>query len=451
MVDKANLTEERIRAIAAPSAGEYVLWDSKISGFGVRCFPSGRKVFILMYRPAGGGRAATKRRMTLGDIEKVKLGAARSAAQTYLGQIAGGADPQADRKAVARRDAARLDRALESYETHLKKRHVVHAEQIVRNLKRYMPGPIDQIDLPSIDRQLIAARIAKIEEQSVADTAMQKTSKTSGALKKSVSKVKRRVGGPGAAADFRTKAHTFFNWAVGRGLMYANPLAGWRRERITRAQMTGRTGRALSDAEIKIVWGACEKVAKPYGDYVRLLLLTGQRRTEASLLQWDDIDAGTGIWTIPAGVAKNGRAHAVPLTVEARLLVDRQPRFAENPYVFSGRNKGSAISNWSKRQGELVKLSGVSFTLHDLRRTFRSGLRKLGVDSELAEMMLNHAREELIEIYDREPKTDERREAAELWAKHVGSLVEPPADAPNVIPIHSRSTPQSPHLRATSI
>lgn len=438
--DKANLTEERIRAIPAPATGEYVLWDSKISGFGVRCFPSGRKVFILMYRPAGGGRAAPKRRMTLGEFEKVKLGAARSAAQNYLGQIATGADPQADRKAVARREASRLDRALESYELHLKRRHVVHAEQIIRNLKRYMPGPIDQMDLASVDRQLMAARIAKIEEQSVKDTAMRTTAKAAGGVKENISKVKRKVGGPGAAADFRTKAHTFFNWAVGRGLIYANPLAGWRRERVTRAQMTGRTGRALSDAEIKKVWDGCGQVVEPYGDFIRILILTGQRRTETSLIRWQDIDAGGATWTIPAAVAKNGRQHAVPLALEAREIIGRQSRLAGNPYVFAGRNTGSAISNWTKRQAKLVEVSGVSFTLHDLRRTFRSGLRRLGVDSELAEMMMNHAREELVEIYDREPKTDERRAAADLWAAHVQRIAEPSSDAPNVIPMVARSS-----------
>ena len=437
MVDRANLTEDRIRTITPPKAGEYVLWDSKVTGFGVRCFPSGRKVYILMYRPVGGGRKAPKRRMKLGGVDSVKLAAARTAAQNYLGQIAIGGDPQADRKAVARREASRVDHALESYEAHLRQRHVVHAAQIIRNLKRYMPGPLDQVDLPSIDRQAIAARIAKIEQQTVQETPMRTKAKTPGGVRESVSKVKRKVGGPGAAADFRTKAHTFFNWAVSRGLIYANPLAGWRRERTTRAQMTGRTGRALTGDEIKAVWTACGDVAPPYGDFVRLLMLTGQRRTETACMRWEDVDLDGWTWTIPATVAKNGRRHVVPLPIEAVKVLSGQKRFLGNPHVFAGRNAGSAISNWSKRQGRLVRQSGVSFTLHDLRRTFRSGLRQVGVETELAEMMLNHARAELVEIYDREPRMAERKVAAERWAEHLGAIVAPAPQASNVVELRT--------------
>ncbi len=425
MVDRANLTEERIRAIVVPADGEYVLWDSKLTGFGVRCFPSGRKVFVLMYRPAGTGRAGPKRRMKLGEFGKVKLADARSAAQTFLGQVAGGGDPQADRKAVARRAAARLDHALDSYQKHLERRRVVHAAQIVRNLKRYMPGPLDKVDLASIDRQAIASRVARIETQAVKNTTMRTTSKTSTGLREKVSTVKRRVGGPGAAADFRTKAHTFFGWAVSQGLIYANPLAGWRRERVTRAQMNDRKGRALADHEIKAVWSACDAVAAPYGDYVRMLLLTGQRRTETARMRWYDIDVAAGTWIIPADVAKNGRLHVVPLPPVALQTVQRQTRHAKNLHVFPGHKVGSAISNWSKRHAKLVEESGVSFTLHDLRRTFRSGLRRLGVDSELAEMMLNHARADLVEIYDREPRTAERHAAAQKWAEHIATLNSP--------------------------
>lgn len=432
MADKVNLTEERIRAILPPESGEYVLWDSKLTGFHVRCFPSGRKVYNLVYRKAGSGRNGKKRRMTLGAVDTVKLADARSAAQGFLGQVAGGGDPQEDRKALARRAAARLDHALGAYHESLKRRKIVHADQIVRQLRRYMPGPLDQIDLGSLDRQTIAQRIAKIEKQQVViETEQRKSAKKSdGGGESRVSRVKRKVGGVGAAADFRTKAHTFFSWAVSQGLIYANPLAGWRRERTTRAQRVERRGRALSTDEIKAVWNACDEVAAPYGDYIRTLMLTGQRRTETALMRRIDLDLDVGTWTIPAHVAKNGRQHVVPLPDEAVQILSRQERFVGNPYVFAGGNVGSHMSNYSRRQEQLVLQSGVSFTLHDLRRTFRSGLRQLGTDTEIAEMMLNHTRSELIEIYDREPRMAERRTAACQWAEHVTSLSGPPEPEP---------------------
>jgi integrase len=432
MGDRVTLTEDRIRAFPPPERGEAVLWDATVTGFGVRCFPvgrkypAGRKVFILMYRPRSIANPP-KRRMTIGEFGSISLYDARAAAKSYLGQVAMGGDPQAARKEVARRQASRLDVAIEAYGRHLERRHVVHAAQIVRNLKRYMPGPLDKVELPAIDRHCMAQQIAKIEAQAVGDAVMRKRSRTKQGEKTSTANVRRKIGGPGAAADFRTKAHTFFNWAVGQGLIYANPLAGWRRERLTRVQLTNRTGRALSDDEIKAVWDVCDLVPAPYGDFVRLLLLTGQRRTETSRIRWSDVDVRARTWTIPETVAKNGRRHVVPLPAEAYVLLMRQPRSNHSEFVFAGRNGGSSISNWSKRHGALVKKAGVSFTLHDLRRTFRSGLRKVGVDTELAEMMLNHSRAELVEIYDREPLLAERSQAAERWAQYVMRLVSPAA------------------------
>jgi integrase len=393
MAERVSLTEERIKALKAPETGEAILWDRDIRGFGVRAYPSGRKVFILFYRPNGGGRSAPQRRMTLGEAGSLKLGDARAAARRYLGQIAAGGDPQAQRKEASRREAARLDKALDAYEEYLKSRRVVNTRHILSLLRRELLS-FGKIDVAAIDRQMVAGRVAKLEERKQ----------------------------PGAAQDLRAKATTFFNWAVTRGLVYANPLAGWRRERATRAQITARTGRALVAAEIKSVWRACGNVTAPYGDYVRTLLLLGQRRTETVLMRWRDVDLTHGIWTIPATDAKNGREHRVPLPPFAAEIIRRQRRWAGCPYVFAGRH-GKPMAGWSKRHPELVKQAGVTFTLHDCRRTFRSGLRMLGVETELAELMLNHTRADLLERYDREPRWPEREAAAALWADHVSALV----------------------------
>jgi integrase len=394
MSERIRLTEERVRTLQPPATGETVLWDSEVSGFGLRCYPSGRKVFILYYRANGGGRAAPKRRMTIGEAGSVKLADARGAAQQYLGQIAAGGDPQAQRKEAARRQAARLDKALEAYEQYLAGRQVVNQKHILSLLRRELLRPLGKVDLAAIDRQKIADRVTRLEDQ------LQ----------------------PGAAQDLRAKATTFLNWAVNRGLIYANPLAGWRRERATRAQITARRGKALASGEIKALWRACGAVSAPFGDYVRILLLLGQRRKETAHMRWCDLDLENGAWTIPAAHAKNGRGHRVPLPPFALTIIRRQPRWAECPYVFAGRG-GKPMSGWSKHQASLIAKSGVKFTLHDCRRTFRSGLRLVGMDSELAELMLNHARADLIERYDREPRLEERSRAATAWADHVAGLV----------------------------
>jgi integrase len=81
------------------------------------------------------------------------------------------------------------------------------------------------------------------------------------------------------------------------------------------------------------------------------------------------------------------------------------------------------MSGWTTRLRELVNKSGVEFTLHDCRRTFRSGLSRVGVDREIAELMLNHSRGDLVERYDREARTAARAAAADKWATLVAQIV----------------------------
>ncbi|RED36215.1 integrase [Rhodopseudomonas thermotolerans] len=393
MANRVNLTEERIRTLQPPAKGEVVLWDADVGGFGVRCWPSGKKNYFLFYR-AGSGREAPQRRLYLGECGSLRLADARTAARRYLGQIAAGGDPQAERKEIRQREAARLDVAIDAYEKHLTGRGVVNAKTIVATLRRELLKPLGKVDAQTITRQTIVDRVAKLETQ-----------------KK-----------PGAAQDLRAKATTFLNWMVNAGLLSSNPLAGWRRDRRTRAQRTAQTGRRLEPDEIKAIWRGCSNVAAPYGDYVRVLLLLGQRRKETAFMRRADVDLGAGVWTIPETSTKNGRVHRVPLPPLALAIIKRQPKFAGSPYVFAGAG-GAAMTGWSKRHPKLVEACGVAFTLHDCRRTFRSGLTALHVDRDLAELMINHVGEELIETYDREPRWRERLQAAALWETYVETVI----------------------------
>jgi integrase len=266
---------------------------------------------------------------------------------------------------------------------------------IISLLRRELLGPLGKVDVQTIDRQMVADQVAKLEER-----------------KK-----------PGAAQDLRSKSATFLNWCVNRGLLRANPLGGWRRDCKTRAQFTTRIGRSLQESELEAIWRACSAVPAPYGDYVRILLLLGQRRKETALMKRAHVDFAKGVWTIPGAQTKNGREHRVPLPPFAVAILQRQKKWVGSDYVFAGAG-GKAMTGWSKRQPDLVKKCGFKWGLHDGRRTFRSGLSAAGVEEEVAEMMLNHTREELLETYDREPRWKERVEAGQRWAQYVAKVAE---------------------------
>lgn len=404
--DRVALTEDRVKAIKPPER-ETMVWDRDVRGFGVRCYPTGLKRYILQYRT--GGRQTPQRRITLGEAGSLRLADARDAARTYLGELAQGRDPQARLQQAARQEATRLGVLLDAYEAHLAARGVVNQQAIMSLLRRELLGGLGNVHAETIRRRDVADRVSKLEA----------------------------VGKPGAAQDLRAKATTFFGWAVNGDRIYANPLAGWRRERATRAQMAVRPGKSLSSEELKAVWQACSGVAAPFGDFVRFLFLTGQRKTETARMRRAHVDLESGVWTIPAKHAKNGREHRVPLPPLAVAIVKRQERHAGDPHIFA-TGTAKPMSGWTKRQDKLVECSGVEFTLHDCRRTFRSGLTALRVETELAEILLNHVRDDLIERYDREPRWAERMAAAGAWADHVAALVGADDPAGAVIDLAAR-------------
>jgi integrase len=383
---------------------------------------TGRKVFTLLYRAGGGGRGARLRWLTLGEVGAIGLADARDAAGIHLGAVAKGADPAAQRRETRRQARALLEPAIARYEEELWRRGVVRSRETSSLLRRELLEPFGNVDLATLDRATMVERVAAIE----------------------------RAGLPGKAKDFRSKAGTFLNWAAGSGLIPANPLAGWRRPRRTRAERLARPGRALADAELPALWRAIGGARDPFlSAYLYTLLLTGQRRTETALMRWSDLrtDAAGAIveWGIPAEVTKAGRAHRVPVPPELDLILRALPRLAGVDLVFPGshRRKGARegradvtsrppMSGWAQRlapvQAATAEAGLAHWTPHDLRRTVRTGLGRLGVDQEIAELMLNHAPgDELAAIYDRGDYWARRREAAERWARHVLGLVADPA------------------------
>jgi integrase len=185
----------------------------------------------------------------------------------------------------------------------------------------------------------------------------------------------------------------------------------------------------LGDGEIRAVWN----VPGRYGDFVRLALLTAQRREKLITLRWDDIKEG--VWTIRAEPREKGNPGKLRLPPLALSIIQTQPRFVSNPHVFAGRHGGylAALGSGTYKAA-FDKLCGVTgWRIHDLRRTARSLMSRAGVQTEIAERLLGHTQGELIEIYDRHDYQTEMAAALEKLAALIETLVNP---KPNVVPIH---------------
>ncbi len=92
-----HLTKTVIDATVARAA-RFILWDSKLSGFGIRIETTGRKTFIVRYRTEGGGRTASRRFMTVGKFGTLTLEDARKKARQLLAAATVGEDPAGDRQ-----------------------------------------------------------------------------------------------------------------------------------------------------------------------------------------------------------------------------------------------------------------------------------------------------------------------------------------------------------------
>ncbi len=213
---------------------------------------------------------------------------------------------------------------------------------------------------------------------------------------------------------------TFFNWCVPRYLP-SSPAVGIKMEKQPSRD------RVLSDAELKAVWIAAEQMGQ-FGVIVKLLILTGQRRTEIGSLKWDYIK-GDRI-TLPPEVTKNGREHSFPLSqagsgsLSSHTAVSPSRPFG---FLFSASSPAtSSFSAWSKSHAQLLKLSGTSgWTLHDLRRTFATNLAALGVRQEVTEKLLNHVSGQVsgvAAIYNRHSYWNEQVAAMQAWETKLLSI-----------------------------
>ena len=134
MAEAAKLTDAMIRkARLGPQQKQKILWDTAVTGFGLRILAGGSKTFWFQYRPPGG-RSVSSRMVRIGPWPSVSLTDARKAARAYWGAVARGDDPAADKQEERRRASSTLRTLLAEggeYERHLKRRHIVNTKTIM--------------------------------------------------------------------------------------------------------------------------------------------------------------------------------------------------------------------------------------------------------------------------------------------------------------------------------
>ena len=153
----------------------------------------------------------------------------------------------------------------------------------------------------------------------------------------------------------------FYKWMMARDVIVASPVVGVARP----AKETARD-RSLSDAEIKALWLACDAVGGPMAPCIKVLLLTGQRRSEVAGMRWDEV-AGE-LWSLPPSRVKNNRPHSVPLSRQVLAIIEAVPRIGDHVFTINGATPLTGFSGF-KREIDAVLALSQPFVWHDMRRT----------------------------------------------------------------------------------
>lgn len=222
-----------------------------------------------------------------------------------------------------------------------------------------------------------------------------------------------------------TVIKTVFRFGLSNDWIEVNAADGVDKPSVDKAR-----DRVLDMGEVARIWKAAEHLGFPFTQYVRVLLLTAQRRTEVASMRRGSVDLDEGTWNLTANETKAGRAHHVPLTPIVAGTIKSAPRFGE-AFVFTTDGE-THISGFAKMKNRLDHyLAGdgegamEQWTFHDLRRTAATHMVRLGVLEDVVGKVLNHAPQGVTaKVYALHRYAAEKRDALERWAIEVMKAVE---------------------------
>ena len=385
---KKRLTEEGVAKLKPPATGKQIdYFDAGMPGLVLRLNYGGAKVWRALYyvkrTNKDGKRVTIPTTHKLGRYPHLKLKEAREAARRFL------ADPQ---KGLAEADTGSFrDVANNFIKRHVEASRLRSQPEIERCLNKYVYPAWEHRAFREIKRGDVADLLDRIEDRH-------------GARQADL-----------VLAIIRKMA----NWYAARTDDYVSPVV----RGMHRSNGSDRRGkRILDDDEIRALWNV---EAGTFAAFVKVLLLTAQRRDKVATMKWDDISDDT--WTIVSAEREKGNAGSLRLPPMVLEIINAQPRIAGNPYVFAGRGNGP-LNAFSQRKEELdAKLPDMPpWVLHDLRRTARSLLSRAGVRPDISERVLGHAIPGVEGVYDRHAYRDEKADALNRLAALVESIINPP-------------------------
>ena len=355
-----RITDKLVKGLTQPKAGNQIVYDDRVPGFGIRITARGATAFVLNYRNLEG----RERRYTIGPYPTWSVEAARRRARELKRQIAGGSDPL-ETKVAARKAPTIADLAGLYLTDHLPRKR-----------------PSSQAEDKAIIAKIIKPRIGNRKVAAVTHADINR-------LHREISKAT-----PTRANRIVALLSKMFSLAIKEGWRADNPCRGIernpeeKRHRYLSSEELGRLTMALNECQDARAAGV-----------VRLCLLTGCRRGEALAATWDQFDLDVGTWVKPGATTKQKTEHRAPLSDASVTLLtsilEAAPKGEDGEpvsrYVFPGKTPDVPLTNIRDAWQAIRVAAGIpDVRLHDLRHTYASILASAGLSLPVIGALLGH-------------------------------------------------------------
>jgi integrase len=363
--EPTKLTDSYIEKAPLPpperKSKNWIIYDTEVPGFGLRCTAGGARAYILNFRTRGG----KERRYTIGDATNWKATAARKRAKEIRRKLPDGYDPLAEIELErgAKTVAGMCQRFIEDHLPELRAKTAADYRSMIEREILPAIGKLKLVDVKPDDIDGLHRKISRGHGEHRAR--------------------------PYRANRIAALLSKMFNLAVHRWQWIdKNPVRGLRRNQEAKRE------RYLVNGELeRLSQALAVHEDRQAADIIRLLLLSGARKSEVFAMRYADLNLTEGVWTKPASTTKQKKTHVVPLSAPARQLLSELSKSAETgaEYVFPGR-WGSHRTEVRRAWRELchaAKIKGVR--IHDLRHSYASQLASSGFSLPVIGALLGHS------------------------------------------------------------
>ncbi len=386
-----QLTDTYVRNLKAPSEGRFEVSDATRRGLRIRVTPQGKKTWVFEKRIRGGA----KRKTTLGTYPAMSLKQARDLALELEREAANGMDRKSAEEAERQESAARavtVEAALDLYDD-------LHAARLRTQSERMRT--LRRILVPHLQRPI--RELTRRDLQDIIDA-------------------KAREGRIVYANRFKAYLAHFAKFAWHRELTQDDLGPG-----LQKAGSEKPRDRAPTIEEIRKIWRASLEEDPLWGGFLRLLILTAQRRSEILKLRWSEVDFEHRQLRLSGERTKNGKPHITHLAQPALdELAGLKTLTGDKALVFTttGSTPMSGTDRFKRRLDRRLGASMAPWRLHDLRTGFATAMADAGEPENVVDRILNHvasgsAPSAVARVYNRAELLPQRAEVLEQWAELV--------------------------------